>query len=228
MPGSIVSMARLIPILSPIRILVTIICLAALPAVGEVVTPGMSLSSIDYLGQPAFQIAHLRPDGGGSQLVVRLSPPADKAVITPVSWTPAWPTSWYQAAFELPFDGPAVDRLTPFSNNWGDPESTLTVDALTPFYIASWAGNDYGAGQPIIGPDDFYVWGRFAVNTVGSESSLVLLDSAITKVGIYVGTTVAVPEPSGLALGAAVAGMLAARRWTTRPRAAESLARQGS
>lgn len=207
------------PVRCILGFLVSAACLlAALPAAAEVVTPGMSVASTDVFGQPAFRISHLRPDGGGSQLYVSLSPPAGQIEITPLTATPAWPASWYQAAYDLPFDGPAVESMTPFSNNWGDPESSITVDAITPFYIASWAGNDYGAGQPIIGPDDYYVWGKFTVNTVGSESTLVLLDSAITKVGIYVGTTVAVPEPNTLGLGAA-AGLawLAASRGMRRP-----------
>lgn len=192
-------------------------CAASVPALGEVVTPGMTLSSIDYLGQPAFQISHLRPDGGGSGLVVAVSPPAPQVQITPLTWTPAWPTSWYLASYELPFDGPAVESMTPFSNNWGDPESSITVDAVTTFYIASWAGNDYGSGQPIVGPDDYYVWGSFRVTNSGGVSNLALVDSAITKVGIYVGTTVAVPEPAAGLLGAAAAGLLAAWGRVRRP-----------
>ncbi len=193
-------------------ILALLTCAVVVPAAGEVVTPGMSLASIDYLGQPAFRISHLRPDGGGSGLVVALSPPAPQIQVTPLTWTPAWPTAWYQASYELPFDAAAVATMTPFSNNWGDPESSITVDAVTTFYIASWAGNDYGSGQPIVGPDDYYVWGSFRVTSEGGVSNLALIDSAITKVGIYVGTTVAVPEPSAHLLGAAAAGVLAAWR----------------
>ena len=189
---------------------------ASVPADGEVITPGMALESSEWFGQPAFRIAHLRPDGGGSGLYVQLGPSGAQVRITPVGETPAWPTSWYQAAYQLPFDGPAVESMTPFANNWGDPESAITVDALTTFYIASWAGNDYAAGQPIIGPEDYYVWGQFVVNTVGGQSSLSLVDSAITKVGIYVGTNVAVPEPSVAGFGLVAAGMLVVRRWTPR------------
>jgi hypothetical protein len=183
--------------------MVVLVWACALPAAGEVFTPGMAVSNVDYFGQPAFRIDHVRPDGGGSQLYVTLSSPAPQVQITPIDATPAWPTSWYQASYELPFDGPAVESMTPFSNNWGAPESAITVDALTPFYIASWAGDTFGAGQPIIGPDDYYLWGRFQITNDGGVSSLSLLDSAITKVGIYVGTTVAVPEPSTLGLGCA-------------------------
>ncbi|MFM1904603.1 MAG: hypothetical protein RLZZ440_2503 [Planctomycetota bacterium] len=186
------------------------------PAIGEVFTPGMAVSGVDYFGQPAFKIEHIRPDGGGSQLYVTLSSPAPQVQITPIDATPAWPTSWYQASYELPFDGPAVESMTPFANNWGDPESAITVDSLTTFYLASWAGNEFGAGQPIIGPDDYYLWGRFQVTNDGGVSSLALVESAITKVGIYVGTTVAVPEPSMLGLGWAAA--LVAWRWRGRSR----------
>lgn len=199
------------------RMLTVLACVVAIPAAADVVTPGMALSSIDYLGQAAFQIAHLRPDGGGSGLVVALSPPGPQIQMTPLTWTPAWPTSWYQASYELPFDGLAVESLTPFSNNWGDPESSIAVDTATTFYIASWAGTDYGAGQPIIGPDDYYVWGSFRVTNEGGVSKLALIDSAITKVGIYVGTTVAVPEPTAGLLGAAATGILAAWRRVRRP-----------
>lgn len=183
--------------------MVVLVWTCALPAAGEVFTPGMAVSNVDYFGQPAFRIDHVRPDGGGSQLFITLSSPAPQVQITPIDATPAWPTSWYQASYELPFDGAAVESMTPFSNNWGDPESAITVDSLTTFYLASWTGNDYGVGQPIIGPDDYYLWGKFQVTDDGGVSSLSLLDSAITKVGIYVGTTVAVPEPSTLGLGCA-------------------------
>lgn len=199
------------------RVLVVVACVYASSAVGEVVTPGMSLSSEDYLGQPVFKIAHLRPDGGGSFMLVSLSPPAAQVEITPVAETVAWPTSWYQAPFDLPFDGPAVEIMTPFANNWGDPESSIMVAPLTTFFIASWAGNDYGAGQPIIGPDDYYVWGSFRVTDEGGVSKLALIDSAITKVGIYVGTTVAVPEPTAGLLLAAPTGILAAWRQVRGP-----------
>jgi hypothetical protein len=188
---------------------------AASSVAAAVVTPGLSVARDEILSQPVFTISHRRPDGGGSSLWVSLGPPAGQVQITPVDQTVAWPTSWYQAPYDLLFDGLAVENMTPFANNWGDPETAITVDSLLPFYFASWAGNDYGESQPIIGPDDFYVWGRFSVNTIGGESTLVLLDSAITKGGIYVGTTVAVPEPSSLACMVGAAGLLGCWRRVT-------------
>jgi len=93
------------------------------------------------------------------------------------------------------------------------PTPTFSVTVGKPFYLASWAGYNYADPQPNIGPGDPFFWGKFAVEVEGLDTTLVLLDSALaTGTGIYVGTTVAVPEPSMLAVAGVATSALAAWR----------------
>jgi hypothetical protein len=188
-------------------LLVAAIC-SALPASAEVIQDVVSVSS-GVLTQDDWEIRYSQPNGDGTGLVLTLarsSSPDPAIEITPEDYFLGIVFSWYEASEDEVFDGSVVENRSPFAANWGV-RTPIAVPAEVPFFLTSWSGMgfDEELNKPIIGPDDYYTWGKFVVNDVDGQLKLSALGSAMARTGIVVGKPVAVPEPSTSAL--AIAGL---------------------
>jgi len=199
-------------------VLLAAVC-PALPASGEVIQDVVTVSE-GVIGAEDWGITYFQPNGDGTQLVVNLtrsSTPVPAVEMTPVNYYVGIPFSWYESSEDDVFDAAAVERLTPFGANW-DVRTPIQVPVETPFFLACWSGSTYDdeASDPIIGPMDYYTWGKFVVNDTAGELQLSVLESAASLNGIVVGKPVSVPEPSVAALTLAGLGVLSGGLWRRR------------
>ena len=206
---------------SAARLLLVAFLGSAVSASAEVIEDVVSVSS-GVITPDDWEIRYSQPNGDGTGLVLTLArnaSPVPAIDMTPVNYFVGIAFSWYEASEDDVFDGPVVENSSPFAANW-EILNPISVPAETPFFLTSWSGMgfDQQENQPIIGPDDYYTWGKFVVNDVAGDLQLSVLGSAMARNGIVVGKPVSVPEPATLALAIAGLGGLSYALWRRRSR----------
>ena len=170
---------------------------------GEVHSGSAALFPDTALTDPGWRIETWVPFGGGAYLLVSIeydqvtSP--NHAVLHAETYTVGVGHRWYESWQGCWFDAPYAASTVPFASNHGDYfEGSMQIMPFQPFYLA------YALGE--IEERSEFGWAMFMYDM----DDLLLLDSAQEDqgVGIIVGTTTALPEPSTIGMLLAALALL--------------------
>ena len=115
-------------------------------------------------------------------------------ILRPVAGTAGIKHVWYSTNQGDVFDFTYVSSRSDYFWLSFPPQKQIDTNLNVPFYLSFWVGGNLDNSLP----SGFYGWAKLERNNVG----MALLDSAIAPdgLGIVVGTSTAVPEPSTYAL----------------------------